>query len=162
MAEPTVEIAKRQFNKFAIAYNKLHKTNFIWDCVNPVENDNWDFGGCDKNTGEYLNVQYTEAIFNHQQKGNFEAFKREEYKFKFGIRLKFATQMVEEAYGNKLKMADKNTILLVGFHDFSYEQENKYDGVEKIRSHMKKKFKSCAFKELWIANLSDFSPDFIF
>lgn len=162
MAEPSLEVAKRQFNKFVNSYNTLHKTSVVWDCVNPNQNDNWDFRGYDRSGEKFLNVQYTEAIVNHRMKGKLEAFKRGKYKFEFAINLKFATQMVEEAYGNKLKIADKNTILLIGFHDFDYEKENKHDGVEKIRAHIKKKYKFCAFKELWIVNKDDSSCDFIF
>jgi len=59
-------------------------------------------------------------------------------------------------------MADKKVILLVGFHDFGYERDSTYDGIEKIRQHIKRKFKKCLYKELWIINLGDSSCDFVF
>jgi len=162
MAEPSIEVSKSQFKRFIVAYNKLHNSDFVWDSVNSNQNDNWDFRGRDINNGKFINIQYTEAIVNHQQKGNLEAFRRGEYEFESAIGLKFSTQIVEEAYGNKLKMADRDVILLVGFHDFHYEKENKYDDVEKIREHIKDKFGHCVFRELWIVNLHGGLADFIF
>lgn len=159
MAELSEKIAKKQFEKFAKEYNKSHNSNFIWCRQNPVQNDNWDF--CGKNEADVLKIQYTEAIVNHPQKANLEAHKRGEYVFEYAIGIK-VVESVGDAYVRKLKMADKNIILLIGFHDFSYEQESRLDGIEKIKQHMKSKFKKCLFKELWIINLDDNSCDFIF
>ena len=162
MAELSEKIAKKQFDKFSRAYNKLRNINLAWDSYDKNREGGWDFKGKDENEIIFP-IEYTEGIVNKKMKANFEAFKKGKYTFRFAPRNKFATEIVEQSYGKKIIKAGKGTILLIGFHDVFYAEENsKFDGIEVIKEHMIKKFKENLFKEVWIINLADERCYFVF
>ena len=162
MAEISKQSAKRQFAKFANAYKKLRGINLVWHAFDERNKEAWDFAGKDTKTNSVLYVQYTEGIVNQKQKANIEAHKRGEYEFTYAHGIRHFKKVVEEAYGKKVKMADKNLALLIGFHDFGYDVNNKHDDIESISPHMKKKYGDCAYKEVWIINQENNSCNLVF
>ena len=162
MSEISEQFAKRQFTKFANAYKKLRGINLVWYDYDRKNKEAWDFAGKDTKTNSILYIQYTEGMVNQKQKANIEAHKRGEYEFKFAHGIKPFTEVVEKAYERKLKMADKNLVLLIGFHDIWYDENDKHDAVENISPHMKKKYGHCVYKEVWIINEADNSCNLVF
>ena len=163
MSEISEQFAKRQFNKFAGVYKKLRGVNLVWHSYNTKQSGGWDFSGIDTNNKDsILCIEYTEGIVNKTQKANIEKQKRGKYKFKYAHGIRPFTEVVEKAYGQKLKKADKNFVLLVGFHDIFYDKNDKYDAIESISPYMKKKYRQCAYKEVWIINEADNSCDLVF
>lgn len=162
MSEISEQLAKKQFIKFASAYKKLRGANLIWHSYNAKQDGGFDFSGLDIDTDSILYIQYTEGIVNQKQKANIEAHKRGKYKFKFAHGIKPFTKVVEKAYERKLKMADRNFVLLIGFHDIWYGENDKHDDVKSISPHMKKKYERCAYKEVWITNEADNSCNLVF
>lgn len=155
MTELSEKVAKKQFNKFARAYKKCRGINLIWVDHNKNAEGGWDFKGKDEK-GRIVPIEYTEGMINQKMKAQLEACKRGEYNFNFAIKNKFAHEVIKEAYNKKLTKTDKNTILLIGFHDIFYAEENsKFDGLEIIRTSMKKEFRENLFKEVWMINLAD-------
>ncbi|HCU48005.1 TPA: hypothetical protein DIC39_03030 [Patescibacteria group bacterium] len=162
MSEITEKSARKQFAKFANAYEKRTKVNLVWHDYDYKNKEAWDFSGIDLATETILYIQYTEGIVNQVQKANIEAHKRGEYEFKYAHGIKPFTEVAENAYILKQKMADKNFVLLIGFHDIFYDENDKYDDIKSIMPYMQKKYGPCAFKEVWIINEADNSCNLIF
>lgn len=162
MSEISEQFAKRQFTKFANAYKELRDINLVWHNYNAEQDGGWDFSGKNIKTNSILYIQYTEGIVNQKQKANIEAQKRGEYEFKFAHGSKFPIEVVEKAYDKKLKKADKNLVLLIGFHDVWYDKNNKYDAIKSILPHMNRKYGYCDYREVWIINEADNSCDLVF
>lgn len=162
MSEISEQLAKRQFVKFANAYKKLRGVDLVWYTYDGESKEAWDFAGKDIKTDSILYIQYTEGIVDQKQKANIEAQKRGEYEFKFAHGISPFTEVVERAYDRKLKMADKNFVLLIGFHDIGYDEKNPHDAIGNITPHMKKKYDKCAYKEVWIINEEDNSCNLVF
>ena len=134
----------------------------VWHAYDEKNKEAWDFAGRDTKTNSIIHIQYTEGIVNQAQKANIEAHKRGDYEFKFAHGIRPYTEVVERAYRRKLKMADKNFILLIGFHDIWFDKNDKHDDIESILPYMKKKYECCAYKEVWIINEADNSCDLVF
>jgi len=164
MSEITEAFAKKQFYRFSKEYNQLRNTDLAWYDFDKRRDKWWDFRAKDKKTGIILPIQYIQAKTNLKQMDKLEAHARGEYSFKFNPRVRKATKSIEEAYLRKMIAADRNTLLLVGFHHYPYERRRKFDSIQDIRKNMVKKFKYCAYKELWIVNVADFDGicDFVF
>jgi len=162
MGEISEQLAKRQFTKFANVYKKLRGIDLVWHAYDEKNKEAWDFAGKDTKTNSILYIQYTEGIVNQTQKANIEAHKKGEYKFEFGYGFRPFAEVVEKAYKRKLKMADRNFILLVGFHDVWYDENDKQDALETILAYMKEEYRDCAYKEVWIINKLDNSCNLVF
>ena len=162
MAEISEEFAKRQFRKFAGAYKTLRGVNLDWGSYNKEQKGGWDFACTDTNRKSVLYIEYTEGIVNHHQKANIEAAKRGEYEFKFAHGIKPFTEVVASAYKNKLNKANKDFILLIGFHDIFYDRNDIHDNIVSISPYMEKTYGRCAYKEVWILNEADHSCDLVF
>lgn len=162
MAEIALELAEKQFLKFAKAYKLKKGIELEWLDFDSDQKEGWDFRGIDILTRKKIPIQYTEVIVNQYQKKNIEAAKRGEYEFQYAYNIRPFTDAVDEAYKKKLINADKSIILLGGFHDTTYTQNDPFDLIEDIPEFMIKKYGKCGYKELWIINGNDQSCDFVF
>lgn len=162
MAEITLEFAKKQFSKFARAYKLKRRIELVWLDFDNNRKESWDFRGINILTREVIPIQYTKAIVNQYQKKNIEAAKRGEYEFQYAYNIRPFTEVIDEAYKKKKSSADKSIVLLVGFHDIFYTQNDSFDLIKDIPDYMVKKYGQCEYKELWIVNKVDQSCDLIF